>query len=947
MERILFLMITCLATISLNAQTFEWANKLGTSTAERVYSVTTDNAGNVYTTGYFQNTVDFDPGTGVFNLTSNGGYDIFVTKLNAAGNLVWAKNMGGSANDVGESVTIDYLGNIFITGYFQSTADMDPGSGTTNLISSGSYDIFITKLDASGNFDWAKRMGGSGVDIGYSVVVDTVGNIYSTGYFRSTADFDPGSGIYNLTAEGIRDIFISKLDSAGDFVWTKKIGRSGYNAGRTIHLDNFGDIYVSGDFQDSADFDSGVDSLYLWSEGLFDVFVCKLDTAGNLKWAKGWGSTDTDFSSSLTTDSVGNVYTTGYFKGTVDFDPNIGVFNLASAGSRDVFVSKLDSSGAFSWAKQIGGIGDDRGFSIAKDAQGNLYTTGMFENTADFNPGTGIFNLTSNGDLDCFVSKLDATGNFVWAIQTGGVDDDAGYSIAVDPSSNVYTAGNFESTVDFDPSSTSYNLTSAGSYDVFIQKLSQCPSASSTDTIIACNSYTWIDGNTYTQSTNSSIFTISGGAASGCDSVITLNLTINSNATSIDTITACSTYTWIDGMTYTVSTNMPTFTFIGAASNTCDSVVTLNLSINNSTSGIDTITACSSYTWVDGVTYTSSTNTPIFNITGGAANGCDSLSTLNLTINNHAIGIDTITACSSYTWIDGMTYTSSTNTPTFTVTGGATNGCDSLATLNLTINNGTIGIDTITACSSYSWIDGMTYTSSTNTPTFTVTGGAANGCDSLTTLNLTINNSTIGIDTITACSSYTWIDGMTYTSSTNTPTFTFTGGATNGCDSLVTLNLTINTVNSSVTQTGTLLTADESGAIYQWLNCPGMTPINGATNQTYMANANGDYAVIITNNGCSDTSACYSVIGVGIIDNDFGNELLLFPNPTDGDFSIDLGQIYQTVTITITDVSGKLIQSNTYRKSQLLNLKLNDPAGVYLLIIASENKRAVIRLLKK
>ncbi len=205
--------------------------------------------------------------------------------------------------------------------------------------------------------------------------------------------------------------------------------------------------------------------------------------------------------------------------------------------------------------------------------------------------------------------------------------------------------------------------------------------------------------------------------------------------------------------------------------------------------------------------------------------------------------------------------------------------------------------------------------------------------------------STMTVQTIQACDSYTWIDGNTYNNSNATATHIISSGI--GCDSLVTLNLTINTVDSSVAQLGSLLTANETGGIYEWLNCPAMTPIGGATNQSYTATANGDYAVIVTNNGCSDTSSCYTITGVGMIENDFGNKLSLYPNPTEGNFSIDLGDKHQIVNLTITDLSGKLILSNTYNDSQLLNLKLEEPTGVYLLIIESGAKKAVIRLIKE
>ncbi|MFN9883866.1 MAG: PKD domain-containing protein, partial [Bacteroidota bacterium] len=299
-----------------------------------------------------------------------------------------------------------------------------------------------------------------------------------------------------------------------------------------------------------------------------------------------------------------------------------------------------------------------------------------------------------------------------------------------------------------------------------------------TDVQTHCTSYTWIDGVTYSASTNTPTFTIT--LPNGCDSIVTLDLTINNFVTGTDVQTHCTSYTWIDGITYSASTNTPTYTIVGGSATGCDSIVTLDLTINNTLSGTDVQTHCTSYTWIDGNTYTSSTNTPTFTIT--LPNGCDSIVTLDLTINNTLSGTDVQTHCNSYTWIDGNTYTSSTNTPTFTIT--LPNGCDSIVTLDLTINNTLSGTDVQTHCNSYTWIDGNTYTSSTNTPTFTIT--LPNGCDSIVTLDLTINNTLTGTDVQTHCNTYTWIDGNTYTSSTNTPTFTIT--LPNGCDSIVTLD---------------------------------------------------------------------------------------------------------------------------------------------------------------
>ena len=226
--------------------------------------------------------------------------------------------------------------------------------------------------------------------------------------------------------------------------------------------------------------------------------------------------------------------------------------------------------------------------------------------------------------------------------------------------------------------------------------------------------------------------------------------------------------------------------------------MTLDLTISNTVNGTDTQAACGTFTWIDGNIYTTSNNTASYTFVGGAANGCDSLVTLDLTISNTVNGSDTQASCGPFTWIDGNTYTTSNNTATFTIVGGAANGCDSLVTLDLTISNAVNGTDQQAACESYTWIDGNTYSTSNNTATYTIVGGAANGCDSLVTLDLTISNTVNGTDQQAACESYTWIDGNTYTTSNNTATYTIVGGAANGCDSLVTLDLTIsNTVNGT------------------------------------------------------------------------------------------------------------------------------------------------------
>lgn len=198
--------------------------------------------------------------------------------------------------------------------------------------------------------------------------------------------------------------------------------------------------------------------------------------------------------------------------------------------------------------------------------------------------------------------------------------------------------------------------------------------------------------------------------------------------------------------------------------------------------------------------------------------------------------------------------------------------------------------------------------------------------------------------TETACNSYTSPSGAVWTTS-NTYQDTIANAAS--CDSIITIDLTINTFDVSVSQAGATLTANEVGATYQWLNCPALTPINGATDQVYNATTSGDYAVIVTNNGCSDTSACVTVVVTGIIENEFGKGLVCYPNPTNGDLSIDLGEIHDTLSIAMTDLAGRVILSRTYTESQRLYLHVDAPAGVYILRIEAGDKHAVVRLVKE
>ncbi len=309
--------------------------------------------------------------------------------------------------------------------------------------------VFVNAQNLS--LEWAKDIGGSQTT-GYSIAVDASGNVYTTGFFWQTTDFDPGIGVFNLTsAQYGYDIFISKLDAHGNFVWAKKMGGGAYDDGLSIAVDSSGNVYTTGHFYGTADFDPGKGVFILPWADKDDIFISKLGSNGDFIWAKSMGGNSSDYGWSLAVDASGNVYTTGHFIGTVDFDPSAATFNLVSNGNADIFVSKLDTDGKLEWAKNIGGPSTEDGLSIAVDKSGNVYTTGLFYGTVDFDPNIGINDLSSGAGDDIYISKLDTDGNFIWAKNIGGNKDDTGLSLTVDALGNVYTTGSFEGTADFDP----------------------------------------------------------------------------------------------------------------------------------------------------------------------------------------------------------------------------------------------------------------------------------------------------------------------------------------------------------------------------------------------------------------------------------------------------------------------------------------------------------------
>lgn len=450
----------------VNAQEpdFVWVKNADGPGLEYGDAVATDASGNIYVTGYFDGTVTF----GTTELTTSGGFDIFVVKYDASGNVVWAGRAGGVSGDKGLSIATDGWGNVYITGHFSGTATF----GMIQLTAAGSDDIFVVKYNDTGNVVWAKGAGDTYYDWGQDVVTDKWGNVIVTGYFHNTVTF----GTYTLTSYNHSDIFITKFDPDGNVLWAERAGGNDRDSGTGITTDGSGNIYIIGDFEESAIFGTTV----LNSIELEDIFIAKYNGSGNVVWARQIGGTSGDYGSAIATDGSGNIYVTGHFSGTATF----GATELNCAGYEDIFVAKYNASGNVEWVEQAGGTADDGcrkrdgGYGIATDESGNSYVTGSFAGTVSFDTTP----LTCAGESDIFITKYNTFGNVLWDKQAGGTGYDEGGDIAIDGSGNITVTGVFTESATFGTTTLSGH-----NEDIFVAKLTEAPPAP-TD-LVALNGY--------------------------------------------------------------------------------------------------------------------------------------------------------------------------------------------------------------------------------------------------------------------------------------------------------------------------------------------------------------------------------------------------------------------------------------------------------------------------
>ena len=510
---------------------FAYPITFGSSSFDSGYRVASTPDGGTVVAGLFTGTADFDPTSGKTLLTAVGESDGFVARYSSSGALVWARRFGSDQGDFSQNgfidvaidparakhfdqgvglypaelgeyanaVNVDSAGNVYLLGGFRGTATFGSGRGARTLTSSGGedfLDIFLLKLNSSGNVTFARSIGGRFTDVAQAMALDNSGNIYLTGYFTRIADFDPSSGTTQLTTRGREDIFTAKYNTSGNLVWVRatdsvETDRVRRAMGNGIAVDASGNVYVAGTFSSETNFTPGVSPRQvITADGETDAFIAKYTNAGTLTYVKSFGGEKFDGATALALGPGGTLYTGAYFEDVIDVDPGPAVRpQLAtpeelgkSPHFSDLLISKFNAAnGTLVWAKPISGVGWETLGGIAVDSSGNVYSTGGFYAPTDFDPGSGRsirtgtlgvegFDDPNDGDRDAsydvFLQKLDSNGRFVAATQFGSRSDDWGLGIALNASEQPILTGQFRGAYTF-PSSSA-RLRPVGVQDVFV-----------------------------------------------------------------------------------------------------------------------------------------------------------------------------------------------------------------------------------------------------------------------------------------------------------------------------------------------------------------------------------------------------------------------------------------------------------------------------------------------
>lgn len=609
--------------------------------------------------------------------------------------------------------------------------------------------ITCVSLAQTNTFQWAKAIGGNQNEYSDGVATDAQDNVYVFGTFVGSVDFDPTSGTDTYTSNGLTDVFISKYDDLGNYIWTLAIGGTLGERVKSVYCDNNNNIYVTGFFNGTVNFNPKGTAVPLTAAmSASNAFIAKYNSNGILTWVKSFGDYGETVSNDVVVDNSGNVYIAGFVDGSVTF-PSQSTFYSSSS---DIFVIKLNANGDFVWGKTFGSTSDEEALALTLDASNNILITGYFSGTVNFNT-SGTTNLTSGGNKDIFVLKLNNSGNYVWAKSYGAAKNERGRDIAVDSDNNVYVTGDLNSVVVY---FGSFGISGYGQNSCFLLKLT------------SAGVETWVKS--------------FGGY--GYSYAFSMSIDLNN-------------------IIHVAGTFEQTTNFDPAGSG-------YNLTVE---SGADVYVA-------------------LFNTSGV------------LQYVEHVKAEEDLA-------LAGIAHNNQNH---FYVVGDFGSAIKFNHSPNDYVLNGN-------------------------------------------------SQRNVYIAKFGTCPA----------------------------------------INNAVSLSGNILTANQSGASYQWINCNNNSPISGATAQSYTPTVNGNYAVKITINGCEETSSCIAVnlvtVGIESLEQ---NGWSVYPNPGNGLFTIERQPFDHSMAIRVTNTLGQTINIKTTVSGGAIIIDLtNEPTGVYLLMIDNKIEKLI------
>ena len=937
----------------------------------------TDN--NLYITSTFNSTVDFDPDIAVSNLTALGSYDVFLAKYDSIGDYSWAINIESEGMyEKGTDVKYDSVTNtILLAGCIDSLVDFDPSAGVASF-NAGIMDAFFAKYDLNGNYLFAKVMDGGGCMYASrqraSMAIGNSGNIIFSGTFGSysgssaSCDFDPSAGSAVLTATNNFDVFVASYNNTGNYSWAKSLesATGGNDYAKAVCNDFSDNIYVAGSFADIVDFNPDILAEYnLSAISSSDAFIAKYDSSGVLIWARNVGGTGSFIVADMAIDASGQLCLVGSFFGSADFDPAPSVVNHTSNGSSDIFILCLDTNGNYLWSNTFGGIEGDYGDAIAIDTSGNIVISGRFlYGPIDMEPGAGTNFLYDDGWSGCtnsFVAKYNSNGDFIWVNNTGCdknwvsiksdnqcnilvAGDEGGQAVVyskynssgtmmwnkylgngfgvefgeleIDTNGDLLMIGTFFGIIDMDPGAPVVSLFTAGSRDVFLGKYN------------SNGDYIWGERLGSNKPTNdewgysiaideNNNFTISG---------------IFSDTVDFDLEAIVNNMVGGYGSKYIVEYN------------SSGSLLWVKCIVNGGSTGKDNLLVDYAGNTILAGSY-SGTTAVDFNSGSGVelrtSNGQADIFILKLS-NDTIITISPCPnpdVCLSDTIFLSVSASGGTQPYTYAWTGpsGWNSSLQNPEIFNAQPSNAGMYYITVTDSLGVFGSDSVLVTVHSNPPVVL----------SATADTLLCSNDQIQLYANGAVD-YVWSHGLGIGISHlvvpgATTTYSVTGTDAFGCSAADSIEISVVDINTSVTVVEGTITAIQNGAFYQWLDCGNAySQISGATDQFYSALIDGSYAVEITLDGCLDTSSCIDIVVSGIETGNKEESFLLWPNPSNGMFYIELPE---DAVLKIWDMDGAVVYESTLSSGRNAIAKTGLNAGLYNVVVFFSTHTHVEQLL--